>query len=163
MSDTSHASAGAHADHSKHYIKIWAILLALLVVSVVGPIISEKLEHGGTINHHMRLILTLITAFGIAIVKASMVVKHFMHINLEKKYVTYMVATMVGLMLLFFGGTAPDVLEHGGANWENTSAKEVVKRGQAAGAAGAEHHGGAVHPAEGAHAPGAPAEHEVKH
>ncbi|MBX7115831.1 MAG: cytochrome C oxidase subunit IV family protein [Myxococcaceae bacterium] len=163
MSDTAHASAGSHGDHSKHYIKIWAILLALLVVSVVGPIIGEKLEHGGTINHHMRLILTLITAFGIAIVKAFMVVKHFMHINLEKKYVTYMVTAMVGFMLVFFGGTAPDVLEHEGTHWENVSAKEVVKRGQAAGAAGAEHHGGAAHPAEGSHVPAAPVEQEVKH
>ena len=88
---TDHAS---HAEHPHHpnYVKIWAVLLALLVVSVAGPMFGIK-------------IVTLITAFGIAIVKAYLVVKNFMHIDVAPKVVTYIVLSMVLFMLLLFAGT----------------------------------------------------------
>ena len=108
---TDHAPhSDAHAGHTHHpnYVKIWAILLALLIVSVAGPFIGIKL-------------VTLITAFGIAIVKAYLVVKNFMHIDLAAKVVTYLILTMVLFMLLFFAGTAPDVMESHGSNWEKPS------------------------------------------
>jgi caa(3)-type oxidase subunit IV len=111
----------AHADAAearKHYVKIWGILVVLLVISVAGPFLGIR-------------VVTLIAAFGIAIVKAFLVVKNFMHINLEKKYVTYIVVTMVVLMLLFVGGVSPDVLKHEGHHWENIAAKDAVKRGLA--------------------------------
>jgi len=100
----------AHAEHTHHpnYVKIWAILLALLVVSVAGPFLGIKL-------------VTLITAFGIAIVKAYLVVKNFMHIDVAAKVVTYIVLTMLLFMLLFFAGAAPDVMESHGSNWEKPS------------------------------------------
>ena len=100
----------AHAEHTHHpnYVKIWAILLALLIVSVAGPFIGIKL-------------VTLITAFGIAIVKAYLVVKNFMHIDLAAKVVTYLILTMVLFMLLFFAGAAPDVMESHGSNWTKPS------------------------------------------
>ena len=53
------------------YVKIWAVLLVLLAVSIVGPMFEQPT-------------LTLITAFGIAIVKASLVATYFMHLNVEK-------------------------------------------------------------------------------
>jgi caa(3)-type oxidase subunit IV len=101
------ATAAAHDEHHAHppYVKIWAILLVLLVVSVVGPMFEIQ-------------VLTLITAFGIAIVKAYLVAKNFMHINVEPKYVVYLMSTMLVFMLLFFAGTAPDVMKFGGTNWE---------------------------------------------
>jgi hypothetical protein len=40
-------------------------------------------------------ILTLITAFGIAIVKALIVAAFFMHLNVEKKYIWYVLLTML--------------------------------------------------------------------
>ena len=100
---TDHAS---HAEHTHHpnYVRIWAILLALLVVSVAGPMFGIK-------------IVTLITAFGIAIVKAYLVVKNFMHIDVAPKVVTYMVLSMVLFMLLLFAGTAADVMESHGHHW----------------------------------------------
>ena len=50
-------------DHGiKHYVKVWAVLLVLLVVSIVGPMFEIQ-------------VVTLVTAFGIAIVKATMVVR----------------------------------------------------------------------------------------
>jgi len=90
--------------HSAHYLKIWAILCGLLAVSVIGPMFGIRA-------------VTLITAFGIAVVKAYLVAKNFMHINIAARYVTYLVATSLVFMLLFFAGTAPDVMKADGANW----------------------------------------------
>ena len=54
------AQAAAHAEeHHEHpnYVRIWAILLVLLIISVLGPMLEIR-------------VVTLFTAFGIAIVKA---------------------------------------------------------------------------------------------
>ena len=96
----------AHHDQT-NYVAIWGVLCVLLGVSVLGPMIGVRL-------------LTLITAFGIAIVKAYIVCSYFMHLNIEKKWVGYILGFMLALMLVFFGGVAPDVLEHEGLRWEKT-------------------------------------------
>ena len=101
MSD--HA-ATAHAHEHPNYIKIWAILLGLLCVSIAGPFLGIK-------------VVTLITAFGIAIVKAYMVAKNFMHLNIERQYVVYLILTMLVFVLLFFAGVSPDVMKWEGDNW----------------------------------------------
>lgn len=113
--------------HHTNYVKIWALLLALLVVSVAGPMLGIR-------------VVTLITAFGIAIVKAYVVARYFMHVNLEKKWVTYMLVAMVALMVLFVGGTSADVMKHEGQRWENTAARAAVEKGMQEGAH--EEHGG---------------------
>jgi caa(3)-type oxidase subunit IV len=108
MSDHQHAghSTGSHAAHGdSHYIKVYFTLLVLLTVSIVGPMIGIK-------------VVTLITAFGIAVVKAYLVAKNFMHINLTPRYVIYAVVTTLVFMLLFFAGAAPDVMKSHGTNWE---------------------------------------------
>lgn len=89
----------------KHYVKIWAILLVLLMVSIVGPMFEIQA-------------VTLVTAFGIAIVKALMVARNFMHLPLERKYVTYIVSTCLVFMFLFWAAVAPDVMKSTGTNWE---------------------------------------------
>jgi caa(3)-type oxidase subunit IV len=93
-----------HAEHEVNYVKIWLILLALLVVSILGPVLGIKA-------------VTLITAFGIAIVKAYLVAKNFMHLNIEPRYAVYLLLTMLVFMLLLFAGSAPDVMKHEGTNW----------------------------------------------
>jgi caa(3)-type oxidase subunit IV len=93
-----------HSEHETNYVKIWAILLCLLVVSILGPFLEIK-------------IVTLLTAFGIAIVQAYLVAKNFMHLNIEPRYAVYLLTTMLVFVLLFFAGTAPDVMKHEGANW----------------------------------------------
>ena len=98
----------SHHTSYPHYIKIWGILLGLLVVSVCGPMLGHK-------------IVTLITAFGIAIVKAYIVASQFMHLNVEKKYISWLLLGMVCLLLVFFMGTAPDAMKHKGQNWEKIS------------------------------------------
>jgi caa(3)-type oxidase subunit IV len=98
------------ADHAEavhehpNYVKIWAILLVLLCISIGGPFLGIR-------------VVTLITAFGIAIVKAYMVAKNFMHLNVERRYVIYLILTMVVFVLLFFAGTSPDVMKWQGDNW----------------------------------------------
>ncbi len=107
-------SAESHIHDEKYYIKIWAILLVLLVISVLGPEVGIKW-------------LTLITAFGIAIVKALMVAIYFMHLNIEKKFVHYVLYTMLLLCAVFWGGTVIDVNMNEGRNWVNKASIEYIK------------------------------------
>lgn len=130
-----------HADdHGQaHYVKIWAILLVLLIISILGPIVAPHAEFAFL----KAWMITLMTAFGIAVVKAYLVAANFMHLNIEKKYITYLLSTMLMLMLLFFAGTAPDVMKHKGQNWENVAAEAEIERAlevQAEEAPGGEHH-----------------------
>lgn len=142
MSDTAsaHAAAPAGHHHGPSYVKIWAILLVLLFVSVAGPFLGIR-------------VVTLLTAFGIAIVKAYIVAKYFMHINIERKYVTYLLVTMLVLMGLMVGAVSPDVMKHDGANWENVAAKKSVERGEALGKAQEHGHESSGHEAAGHEAP----------
>jgi caa(3)-type oxidase subunit IV len=130
-------------DHSpSHYVKVWAVLLVLLVISVLGPIAAPHMEVGFLKAWH----ITILTAFGIAIVKAYLVAKNFMHLNIEKRYISYMLGTMLMFMLLFFAGTAPDVMKHKGKNWENVAAEAEVERALEAQAEEGDH--GGAHDAE---------------
>lgn len=134
--DSQHDGHGDHADHgdhTAHYVKIYYALLVLLVISVVGPFIGDATGIKA---------ITLLTAFGIALVKAFLVCKHFMHIHLDKKYVTYLLVTAVAFVGLFYAGVAPDVMEHHGRNWENTAAKQESVRALAEQAARGGEHGG---------------------
>jgi caa(3)-type oxidase subunit IV len=136
---------GGHSP--RHYVKIWAVLCVLLVISVLGP------EAGIPI-------VTLLTAFGIAFVKAYLVAKHFMHINTERPIIRYMLVTSLMFMLLFFAAVAPDVLNHNGARWENIAAKQAIIDGLAAGDHGGGHgeHGDEAGHADAGHAEPSPGE-----
>ena len=121
-------------DHSAHYIKIWGFLVLLLIASVIGPVIGDLTG---------LKIITLITAFGIAVVKAAMVCKEFMHINQEPAIVHYFLITALVFMALFFGAVAPDVMNHRGSNWVNVAAEREIALRLAEAAANPDgHHGG---------------------
>jgi len=138
---------GGHGHHPD-YKKIYFVLLGLLVVSILGPEIGI-------------VWVTLITAFGIALVKANLVVQNFMHLRWEKRIMKWMLATSVVLMFLFFAGTAPDVMKHEGHRWINDSALAATARGIEAphheGEAAAQEHAAGV-AQDGAAATEAPAE-----
>jgi caa(3)-type oxidase subunit IV len=106
-----------------NYVKIWGWLVVLLVISVIGPFLGNP-------------VVTLVTAFGIAGIKAFLVIKHFMHLNLQKPFVSYLLATALVFMVLLFAGTAPDVMKSEGKNW-----RKPVEGWQVEGA-GADHHAG---------------------
>lgn len=127
MSAHATAHAAGHAPH-RNYVKIWAILLALLVVSVVGPMFGIR-------------VLTLITAFGIAIVKAYMVAKNFMHLDVERPIVHWMLLVALTLMVLLYAGVAPDAQKQVGRNWKKTYQPQPSAPSQH----GAGDHGGSGH------------------
>lgn len=105
-----------HHDHGpKHYLKIYALLLLLFVISVIGPEIGIRW-------------VTLVTAFGIAIVKFLMVAAYFMHLNIEKRYIHWMLYSMLIFVGLFFTGVMVDIMGVRGHNWENLGAIENMKK-----------------------------------
>ena len=108
--DTTHAaphgSAPGHAGgHHRNYVKIWGILVVLLVVSVVGPMTGIR-------------VVMLATAFGVAMVKAYIVAKNFMHLDVEKPIVKWLLGIAVVFMVLLYAGVAPDVQKSDGQNWK---------------------------------------------
>jgi caa(3)-type oxidase subunit IV len=106
---------GGHGHHP-NYKKIYFVLLGLLVVSILGPEIGI-------------VWVTLVTAFGIALVKANLVVQNFMHLRWEKRIMKWMLTTSVVLMFLLFAGVAPDVMKHEGHRWVNEAALAATARG----------------------------------
>ena len=129
LHDHAHVEPG-YEEHTHHgnYVRIWAILVVLLMVSVAGPFFGHPL-------------VTLVTAFGIAFVKAYLVAKNFMHVNVAPRYVAYLVGTMLMFMLLFFAGAAPDVMKSDGTNWS----KPAWVAAHEAAAHGGGGHGDAAH------------------
>jgi caa(3)-type oxidase subunit IV len=106
------AQPGHHND--AFYVKIWAVLCVLLVISILGPQLGIRF-------------VTLVTAFGIAIVKAYLVARHFMHLGIEKKWVTYILLAMVAFMIVMFGGISPDVMKHAGQRWQKTYVEPAIQ------------------------------------
>jgi len=102
--------------HHPNYVKVWAILVALLAVSVLGAMTGIRW-------------VVLVAAFGVAIVKAYLVAKNFMHVNVEKRWVPYLLITCLVFIVILFAGVAPDVMRHSGLNWENNAAKQAVESG----------------------------------
>ena len=109
----------AHAQHP-NYVKVWAILVVLLIVSVIGSM------------SHIREVV-LVAAFGVALVKAFLVAKNFMHVNIEKRWVPYLLIMCLLFIAILFAGVAPDVMKHNGLNWTKNPANPSAP--SAAGAA----------------------------
>jgi caa(3)-type oxidase subunit IV len=99
-----HAGATPHGPH-RNYVKIWGILVVLLVISVVGPMTGIR-------------VVMLITAFGIALVKAYLVAKNFMHLDVEKPIIHWLLVVGLALMVLLYGALAPDIQKGEGQYWK---------------------------------------------
>jgi caa(3)-type oxidase subunit IV len=108
----------AHVQHP-NYVRIWAILVALLIVSVVGSM------------SHIRDVV-LIAAFGVALVKAYLVAKNFMHVNVEKRWVPYLLIMCLLFIAILFAGVSPDVMKHAGLNWNKNPMNQAVQSGRSA-------------------------------
>ena len=127
---SAHGQAG-HGPH-RNYVKIWAILLVLLVISVAGPFLGIR-------------VVTLITAFGIALVKAYMVAKNFMHLDVEKPIILWLMAVTLALMVLLFAGLAPDVMKDHGRNWRKDAGFHPPPAGGHPAPGGDQDHGAKSH------------------
>src|ERR1700692_580502 len=103
----------AHVHHP-NYVKIWAILVALLIVSVLGSM------------SHIRGAV-LIAAFGIALVKAYLVAKNFMHGNVEKRCGPCLLVVCLLCVAILFAGIAPDVMKHIGLHWSKDPVNQTVQ------------------------------------
>jgi caa(3)-type oxidase subunit IV len=102
---SAHENAHGHEKgHHRNYVKIWGILMVLLVISVVGPMTGIR-------------VVMLLTAFGVAAVKAYIVAKNFMHLDVEKPIIRWALGLSVVFMVLMYAGIAPDVQKSEGQNW----------------------------------------------
>jgi caa(3)-type oxidase subunit IV len=144
---------GAHG--IDHYWKIYLWLCGLFAISFAGPYIGDSglFDHDGW----YRFVFVMTTAFAVAFVKAYLVIKHFMHVMDEKRFMHYALITALVFMALFVAAIAPDVRNHEGRNWVNKAAQDWSAEQMALGPAGAEHghHGeghGDEHAADGEHA-----------
>lgn len=123
---------GANGHHSiKPYLKIYYWLLGLFLISFVGPFIADEFmaSDDGISYTTFGQIFVLVTAFGIAFVKAYLVAAKFMHLDVEKPFVWYLLTTCLVFMVLFFAAVSPDIQNHSGDNWTNEGAKAAVKAG----------------------------------
>ena len=123
MSDTAHPESHAH---HPNYVRIWAILTALLVVSVTGPMLGIR-------------VVTLTAAFGIALVKAYLVAKNFMHLDVQKPIVHWALGAALVLMVLLYAGLAPDVQKSSGQRWVKSDGFHYMSE-QASGTEGRKPH-----------------------
>jgi caa(3)-type oxidase subunit IV len=105
--------------HHPNYVKIWAVLVALLIVSVAGSLSGIRA-------------VVLVAAFGVAVVKAYLVAKNFMHVTVEKRWVPYLLVVMIACIVILFAGVAPDVMRHSGLHWSNDAARQAVETGMKA-------------------------------
>mgnify|MGYP003650311909 CR=1 FL=1 len=111
---------GHEGGHHVPYFKIYVALVVLFLISVAGPEVGELTG--------LRWI-TLVTAFGIALVKANLVIQNFMHLRWEQKLMKWVLVSSVLLIVLMVAGISPDVMNHEGNNWENVAAKAATERG----------------------------------
>jgi len=102
--------------HHPNYVKIWAILVVLLMVSLLGSMSSIRS-------------VVLIAAFGVALAKTYLVATNFMHVNVEKRWVPYLMGIFLAFMVILFAAVAPDVMKHSGLRWSNDAAKHAVELG----------------------------------
>ena len=125
MSAPSHAAAQTPP---AHYVRVWAVLAALLVVSVAGPTLGIRT-------------VTLITAFGVALVKAYLVARNFMHLNVERPFVHWALGIALIFMVLLYAGVAPDVQKSRGERWRKSAGFHyVAPRAQGTAGTGEESH-----------------------
>ena len=87
-----------------NYVKIWIWLVVLLLISVAGPMLEIPA-------------LTIITAFGIAVIKAFLVAANFMNLKFEKHIISFLLILDLCLLGVFFFGLAPDIMMTDGDQW----------------------------------------------
>lgn len=85
--------------HSRHYFVIWLWLVVLVIVSVAAASVLPK-------GQAMVLILT------VAIVKALMVARHYMHLKNERAIIYAIALVPLAFILIFLLGLFPDFVYH---------------------------------------------------
>jgi len=86
--------------HSRHYLIIWLWLVALVVVSVAAASILPKFQ-------------AMILIFAVAIVKALLVARNYMHLKNERAIIYAMVLIPLMFVIILLFGLFPDFVYRG--------------------------------------------------
>jgi len=85
--------------HERHYLIIWLWLVALVLVSVAASSLLPKKQ-------------ALALIFFIAIVKALLVARNYMHLKNEKAIYYAIVLVPLAFVVIFLFGLFPDFVYH---------------------------------------------------
>lgn len=83
----------------RHYLIIWLWLVVLVAISVGAASVLPKVQ-------------ALALVFSIAIVKAVLVARHYMHLKNEKPIYYAMALVPLAFIILFLFGLFPDFVYH---------------------------------------------------
>ena len=81
--------------HSRHYLMIWIWLLALVVVAVAAASILPKVQ-------------ALVLIFAVAIVKALLVARNYMHLKYERAIIYAIVLIPLTFVIILLFALFPD-------------------------------------------------------
>lgn len=85
--------------HSRHYLVIWFWLVALVFLSIVAAAILPKTQ-------------ALILIFSVAVVKAVLVARHYMHLKNENFLIYAIALVPVAFVVILLFGLFPDFVYH---------------------------------------------------
>ncbi|MBI1995334.1 MAG: cytochrome C oxidase subunit IV family protein [Deltaproteobacteria bacterium] len=86
--------------HSRHYLIIWVWLLALVVVSVAAVAVLPKFQ-------------ALLLIFAVAIVKAWLVARNYMHLKNERVIIYVIVLIPLTFVIILLFALFPDFVYRG--------------------------------------------------
>jgi caa(3)-type oxidase subunit IV len=86
--------------HSRHYLMIWIWLLALVVLSVAAAAILPKTQ-------------ALVLIFAVAIVKALLVARNYMHLKNERAIIYALVLVPLAFIIILLFALFPDFVYRG--------------------------------------------------
>jgi caa(3)-type oxidase subunit IV len=84
---------------TRHYLNIWLWLMALVVVSVAAASLLPKLQ-------------AMVLVFTVAIIKALMVARHYMHLKNEKALFYALALVPLAFIIIFLFSLFPDFVYH---------------------------------------------------
>jgi caa(3)-type oxidase subunit IV len=85
---------------SRHYLVIWSWLMALVLLSIGAAAILPKTQ-------------ALILVFSVAVVKALLVARHYMHLKNENFLIYAIALVPLAFVIIFLFGLFPDFVYHG--------------------------------------------------
>ena len=89
MTQPSHSSPG--------YFLIFGVLIAALAASLI-------------VGHVWQNTYAAVFIYAVALMKAYLVLQHFVHLKAERRWVKVLVISCVLLLILLFAGLAPDIV-----------------------------------------------------
>ena len=86
--------------HSRHYLMIWIWLLALVIVAVAAAALLPKFQ-------------ALVLIFAVAIVKALLVARNYMHLKYELAIIYAIVLVPLAFIIILLFALFPDFVYRG--------------------------------------------------